>query len=123
MPINKNELKVEYMRGKGPGGQHKNKTDSACRITHIPTGLRSYADERSQKHSYRKALEDLEKKIQSLKDEKKALAKKEKRDKAIKENERIRTYDYSRGIVTDHRTGKTASIKNVVEKGKIDLLK
>ena len=120
--MNKSDLKFEYMRGTGPGGQHRNKTDSACRITHIPTGISAYADERSQSHSKKQALSDLKNKLKNVKLAKRAKIKKERRDKAIKETKIIRTYNYDRGIVKDHRTKKTASLKNVLIKGRIDLI-
>lgn len=121
--MKKKDLKIEYMRGTGPGGQHRNKTDSACRITHIPTGISAYADERSQHHSRKKAMAELEQRIRQAKLDKQAEAKKTRRDHAIHNTERIRTYDFSRGVVTDHRTGKTASLKNILEKGRLDLLR
>lgn len=111
------------MRGQGPGGQHKNKTDSACRITHLPTGISAYADTRNQHHSYRKAMKELESRIRQAKLDRQAKEKKARRDHAIHNTERIRTYDFSRGVVTDHRTGKTASLKNILEKGRLDLLR
>lgn len=120
--MNSSDLRFEYMRGTGPGGQHRNKTDSACRVTHIPTGISAYADERSQHTSKRKALQELKSRLRSIQQEKKAAEKKARRDHAIHNTERIRTYDLGRGVVTDHRTGKTASVKNVLEKGKIDLI-
>jgi peptide chain release factor 1 len=121
MNINKKDLKIEYMRGQGPGGQHKNKTDSACRITHIPTGISAYADTRNQHHSKRTAMRELERRLIDRKKEALAKDKKAKRDYAIHNTERIRTYDFSRGVVTDHRTGKVASLKNILEKGRLDL--
>lgn len=124
MNINKKDLKIETMRGTGPGGQHKNKTDSAVRITHIPTGINSYADERSQKHSKRKAIKDLKKKIQNRLKEVNAKNKKSRRDKIIKPGACpiIRTYNYSKGIVIDHKTNKVASLKSILFKGKLDKL-
>ena len=121
--MKKTDLKIEYMRGTGPGGQHRNKTDSACRITHISTGISAYADERSQHHSRKKAMAELEQRLKDVKAEKLAKDKKATRDYAIHNTKRIRTYDFKSGIVTDHRTGKKASIKDVLEKGRIDLLR
>ena len=121
--MKKKELRVEKMRGKGPGGQHKNKTESAVRITHIPTGISAYADERSQKHSYRKAYSDLESKLEKSRERDKADRKKKDRDFRIKNQETIRTYDFKSGVVKDHRTGKRASLKEVLRKGNLDLLK
>ena len=122
MKIPKTELRIETMRGTGPGGQHRNKTDSACRITHIPTGVSAYADERSQKHSKRKAMSELVRKLRDQAKQERARQRKDRRDKAIQPARAIRTYDYSRGLVTDHRSGKSASIKDVLGKGKIELV-
>lgn len=121
--IKKEDLKIETMRGTGPGGQHRNKTDSACRITHIPTGISAYADERSQSHSKKVAMKELENKIIQHIEARKNKEKKEKRDYAIHNTETIRTYDFKSGIVKDHRTGKTASLKEVLFKGNLDELK
>ena len=119
----KKDLKIETMRGTGPGGQHRNKTDSACRITHLPTGIKAYADERSQKHSKRKAMGELTRLIKQAEDGRRAEKKKADRDFAIKNTPTIRTYDFKKDQVIDHRTGKTARIKDVLQKGKIDLLR
>lgn len=124
MKIPKADLKYEFMRGQGPGGQHKNKTDSACRITHIPTGISAYADERSQTHSKKLAMSELVKRISNIKKEQKAADKKQRRDDKVKNPERaIRTYNFKSGLVHDHQSGKTASLKDVLQKGKIDLLR
>lgn len=120
--LNKQNLKIETMRGTGNGGQHRNKTDSAVRITHLPTGISAYADERSQKHSKRLAMRELEKRIVEAVEAEAAKAKKAKRDHAIHNTKTVRTYHFPRGTVKDHRTGKTASIKEVLGKGRIDLV-
>lgn len=120
--LNKCDLKIEYMRGTGPGGQHRNKTNSACRITHIPTGVSAYADERSQHHSRKIAMKELKNRLAQIKLDQQAQNKKDRRDKAIHDTKRIRTYDYKKQIVYDHRTGKSAPLKEVIEKGRIDLL-
>jgi protein subunit release factor A len=69
------------------------------------------------------ATEELETRIKKAKKDAAAAKKKARRDVAIHDHTVIRTYNYSRGTVLDHRSGKQATIKNVVEKGKIDLLK
>ena len=117
------DLKIEFMRGRGPGGQHRNKTDSACRITHLPSGIQAYADERSQAHSRKRAMHELELRIEDAKALKAAADRKKRRDEKIKPKKHVRTYNYSRQTVKDHRTGKTASIRDVMEKGRIDLLR
>lgn len=121
--MNKAELKIEYLKGTGPGGQRKNKVLTACRLTHLPTGIQAYCDERTQRTSYKKALATLEGRIREALAAAKAATRKERRDKAIKNLETVRTYDYKRGTVKDHRTGKVASIKEVMQKGRIDLLR
>lgn len=121
--MNQSDLKIEYMRGTGPGGQNKNKLETACRITHLPTGVTSYADERKRRTSYKKALAALKKKLQEADDAERAARKKSRRDHRIHNTVRIRTYDYKSGTVKDHRTGKTASLKDVLGKGRIDLLR
>lgn len=121
--MHKKDLKIEYMKGTGPGGQNKNKLQTACRITHLPTGISAYADERKRKTSYKKAMKVIEQRLKDAVAEEEAARKKSRRDHVIHNTERIRTYDYSRGVVTDHRTGKKASLKDVLGKGKIDLLR
>ncbi|MEL6109429.1 MAG: peptide chain release factor-like protein [Planctomycetota bacterium] len=123
MKLNKSDLKVETMRGTGPGGQHRNKTDSAVRITHLPTGISAYSDERWQSVSKRKALAELKRRLENRKTEKLADQRKAVRDEKVKNPQSaIRTYNFCRGVVKDHRTGKSASVKDVVGKGRIDLL-
>lgn len=116
------DIKTEYMRGKGPGGQNRNKVSSCVRLTHIPTGTSVRIDGRDQHKNYKKALKELEKRLDQLKEDEKAAEKKARRDYAIHNEETIRTYDFKKGIVKDHRTGKTASLKDVLVKGKIELV-
>ena len=120
--INKKDIKIEYTRGKGPGGQHKNKTSSCVKVTHVPTGVSVTIDGRYQAKNKKVALQELEKRLDEKKQQDKADLKKSMRDKKIKERDIIRTYNYPRDTVKDHRTGKTASIKEIMEKGRLDLL-
>jgi len=119
----KNGRRVEYMRGTGPGGQNRNKVESACRITDIETGIQAYADCRTREASYRMALTELEKRIKQAKEEAKAKARKAKRDQAIHDHTVVRTYDFKSGQVRDHRTGKSASIKDILGKSKLEKLR
>lgn len=117
------DIKIEWYSGTGPGGQHQNKTKNACRVTHIPTGITASQEGRSRVSNERKAMKQLRARILQAKEDKRAAGKKARRDDAIKPQRAIRTYDFSRGIVTDHRSGKTASIKDILGKGMIDKLK
>ncbi len=123
MTINEEDIEFKYARGKGCGGQHKNKTSSRVTAIHKPTGVRVVIDGRDQHANKKKALKELEKRLKVIRAKEVAGKKKKKRDLAIKDETIIRTYHYGRGTVKDHRTGKVASIKDVVEKGNIDLLK
>jgi peptide chain release factor 1 len=120
--IKKKDLQWETMRGRGAGGQHKNKTDSCVRVTHIPTGTQVTIDGRKQGRNKKRALYILKQKLVEAKTNEKAEEKKGRRDRVIHERNIVRTYDFSRGVVKDHRTGKTASLKQVLEKGRLDLL-
>lgn len=121
--MNKADLKIETMRGTGPGGQHRNKTDSAVRITHLPTGISAYADEKSQYRSKKLAMRELQVRLRDRRAKRVADSKKAHRDWAIHNTVTVRTYDYNRGLVIDHRSGKTATIKNVIIKGRLGLLR
>jgi len=111
------------MRGTGAGGQHKNKTSSCVRAVHLPTGISVVIDGRHQHQNKKRAIEELENKIKQKILDEKTLQKKKMRDEKIKNKKYIRTYDYKTGIVTDHRTGKVASIKEVLLKGNLELLR
>ncbi|GMG86553.1 peptide chain release factor 1 [Biformimicrobium ophioploci] len=109
--INKSDLKIDTFRASGAGGQHVNKTDSAIRITHLPTGIVvECQDERSQHKNKAKAMARLATK---LKFEQESAAAQEISDSRRNlvgsgdRSERIRTYNYPQGRVTDHRIGLT----------------
>ncbi|MCL6415196.1 peptide chain release factor 1 [Aestuariirhabdus sp. Z084] len=109
--INKGDLRVDTFRASGAGGQHVNKTDSAIRLTHLPTGIVvECQDERSQHKNRAKAMALLSARINSVADE---AARKEVADQRRSlvgsgdRSERIRTYNYPQGRVTDHRINLT----------------
>jgi peptide chain release factor 1 len=121
--VPESDLKIERIRGSGPGGQHKNKTASCVRITHLPTGIVVKVDGRNQHKNLRDAKKELEARLKSAKDAGQAKVRKTRRDQAIKDETVIRTYKFKEGIVKDHRSGKTASLKEVLGRGRIELLR
>ena len=120
--LNKKDIKIETTKGTGKGGQRKNKVETMVKATHIPTGITASIDGRNQYSNKQKALKLLEQRVAKYHQDKKDAIKKSNRDRKIHERNIIRTYNYSRGTVKDHRSGKVASIKNVMEKGRLDLL-
>ncbi|MEG2928375.1 MAG: peptide chain release factor 1 [Oscillospiraceae bacterium] len=122
--ISPTDLKIDTFRSSGAGGQHINKTSSAIRVTHLPTGLVvECQDERSQHKNKDKALKVLRSRLYDME--------KEKRDAGIAENrksqvgtgdrsERIRTYNYPQGRLTDHRIGLTIYRLEQVLNGDLD---
>ncbi|MCO7188317.1 MULTISPECIES: peptide chain release factor 1 [unclassified Pseudoalteromonas] len=119
--INPADLKVDTFRASGAGGQHVNKTDSAIRITHIPTGVVvECQDERSQHKNRAKALSVLGARLQQAEDEKRQAAEASERRNLVgsgDRSERIRTYNYPQGRITDHRINLTLYRLNEVVAG------
>lgn len=122
MRFDEADVRFEITKGKGPGGQHKNKTCTTVRAIHEPTGCQVIIDGRSQAQNKKNALKVLKDRVQALEDAYKAKKRKAYRDAKIKTRNIIRTYDYRSGTVRDHRTGKVASLKQVMDKGLIQLL-
>lgn len=122
--INPADLRVDTYRSSGAGGQHVNKTDSAIRITHIPTGIVvECQEERSQHKNRAKAMAWLAAKLQDQQD---AAAHKEITDTrrllvgSGDRSERIRTYNFPQGRVTDHRINLTLYSLNEVVSGAVE---
>lgn len=122
MSLDKKQLKIERIRGSGPGGQNRNKVASCVRITHIPTGISVRIDGRDQAKNLKMAEKELERRLSQAKDDAAAAQRKSRRDVAIKDSKTIRDYDFTTGLVSDRRTGKSAPIKQVLVKGKINLI-
>lgn len=109
--INPADLKVDTFRASGAGGQHVNKTDSAIRITHLPSGIViECQDERSQHKNRARALSLLQAKLLAQAQEKQTAEQAQKRKLMVgsgDRSERIRTYNFPQGRVTDHRINLT----------------
>ena len=124
--INPADLRIDTYRASGAGGQHVNKTDSAVRITHLPTGIVSECqDDRSQHKNKAKALEYLHSKLLSAEQDKQKKDTDESRKKQIgsgDRSERIRTYNFPQGRITDHRINLTLYKLEQVIDGNIEPL-
>ena len=111
LKISDTDLRVDVFRAGGPGGQSVNTTDSAVRITHIPTGISvSQQDEKSQHKNKSKGMKILRSRLYEI--ERSRIDKERSRDRKSKigtgdRSERIRTYNYPQGRVTDHRINLT----------------
>jgi peptide chain release factor 1 len=122
--IDPNDLRIDVYRSTGPGGQSVNTTDSAVRITHIPTGMVvSCQDEKSQHKNRAKALRILRARLLSLAEEAQRTQIAEERKSQVgtgDRSERIRTYNFPQNRVTDHRIGLTLHRLESVLEGDLD---
>jgi len=122
--INANDLKIDVYRSSGPGGQSVNTTDSAVRITHLPTGVVvSCQNEKSQLQNKESALRVLRARLHQIAQEAadaEASAARRSQIRTVDRSERIRTYNFPENRVSDHRTGYKAYNLDVVLDGDLD---
>ena len=121
--IRNEDLKIDTYRSSGAGGQHVNTTDSAVRITHLPTGVIATSSEKSQIQNREKAMKVLKARLYDMKLQEEQQKYASQRKSAIgtgDRSERIRTYNYPQSRVTDHRIGLTLQKLNQIMEGNLD---
>ncbi len=122
--VDPNELRVDVFRSTGPGGQSVNTTDSAVRLTHLPTGLVvTCQDEKSQHKNKAKAMKVLRARLLDQKVKEQNAQRSQERKNQVgsgDRSERIRTYNFPQGRVTDHRVGLTLYKLDAILQGDID---
>lgn len=124
--VNPADLRIDTFRASGAGGQHINKTDSAIRITHLPTGIVvECQDERSQHRNRERAMEVLLSRLAQLEEDKRNAEAAEVRHSILStgdRSDRIRTYNFPQSRVTDHRINLTLYRLSEVMEGDLDLV-
>ncbi|MFG1676392.1 peptide chain release factor 1 [Micromonospora sp. NPDC049282] len=122
--IDPNELRIDVFRSSGPGGQSVNTTDSAVRITHVPTGIVvSCQNEKSQLQNREQAMRILRARLLAAAQEQADAAASDARKaqvRTVDRSERIRTYNYPQNRITDHRIGYTAYNLDLALAGELD---
>lgn len=121
--VRNEDLKIDTYRSSGAGGQHVNTTDSAVRITHIPTGIIATSSEKSQIQNREKALKVLKARLYDMKlqeEQQKYAAQRKSAVGTGDRSERVRTYNYPQSRVTDHRIGLTLQKLNQIMEGNLD---
>jgi peptide chain release factor 1 len=117
------DLRIDTMRASGAGGQHVNTTDSAVRITHLPTGIVVTSSEKSQHQNRARAMQVLRAKLYDLERTRRDAARAAERKGQVgsgDRSERIRTYNFPQGRLTDHRIGLTLYRLDQVMQGDLD---
>ena len=123
MEINSSDLRIDTMRSSGAGGQHVNTTDSAVRITHLPTGIVVTSSEKSQHRNREIALQVLKTRLFDLERQRVDSERSENRKLQVgsgDRSERIRTYNYPQGRMTDHRINLTLYKLDQILSGNLD---
>jgi peptide chain release factor 1 len=122
--IRSDEIRIDVFRATGPGGQSVNTTDSAVRITHLPTGMVvSCQDEKSQLQNRIKGMQILRARLYQMEEERRQSERSEARRSQVgsgERSEKIRTYNFPQNRVTDHRIGKTVHHLTQVLDGGLD---
>ena len=121
--IHDKDIRIDTYRASGSGGQHVNKTDSAVRITHLPTGIVVTSSEKSQHVNRDKAMKNLRVRLYDMQRQAKDTARSDARKSQVgsgDRSERIRTYNFPQGRVTDHRIGLTLHSLPQILEGDID---
>jgi peptide chain release factor 1 len=122
--INDSDIKVDVFRSSGPGGQSVNTTDSAVRITHLPTGIVvSCQNEKSQLQNKEQALRVLRARLLAAAEadaEAKAAAERKAQVRTVDRSERVRTYNFPENRISDHRVGYKAYNLDQVMEGDLD---
>lgn len=121
--IRNEDIRIDTMRASGAGGQHVNTTDSAVRITHLPTGIMVVSAEKSQHQNRAKAMQILRARLYDMEREKAAGERSEARRLQVgsgDRSERIRTYNFPQGRITDHRINLTLYKLDRVMMGELD---
>lgn len=123
--IHDKDIRIDTFRASGSGGQHVNTTDSAVRITHLPTGIMVTSSEKSQHVNRDKAMKNLRVRLYDMQRQAKDLARSDSRKSQVgsgDRSERIRTYNYPQGRVSDHRINLTLHSLPQILEGDIDPL-
>jgi len=123
--IHDKDIRIDTFRASGSGGQHVNTTDSAVRITHLPTGIMVTSSEKSQHVNRDKAMKNLRVRLYDMQRQAKDLARSDTRKSQVgsgDRSERIRTYNFPQGRVSDHRINLTLHSLPQILEGDIDPL-
>lgn len=122
--VNDRDLRIEWYSGTGAGGQHRNKRQNSCRITHIPSNVVVTAQCRSRENSYEQAKNEIVRRVRESHEtemhNESAMIRKTQVGSGMR-GDKIRTYRFQDDVVKDHITNKCASIKRVLS-GNFDLL-
>lgn len=126
-PLLENDLSITTMRGSGPGGQHRNKTESCVRVVHKPTGINAVVDGRDQSFSKKEAIRIVTARVHeacaSVVDKKYDADRKSQLFNSGRGGDKVRTYNLIKSFARDHRTGKeTKNVSLILQKGRFDLI-